>query len=267
MLTDRSTGRQGRQGRTDASPLHDKHGEIGDLVADRIDGDRPTDLVVHTVNDDEQSGSILLAASRHGLNRTGRKLREGNAIAFGDFDGDGRRDVAVGDSGTRNTEPGDETEQPEIGPDGERLRQGRGAPDGSFPYRFRILNMSGTLAAADTDGDGTDELAVSLGPGGVELLTLRLTPSPGRIAHRHTLTRTARPASTARRSATANAPPGSTAPGTSTTTARTRSCSPGAAAWPSPCTVNGPSGGGSPTAPRTGSPSAASPSRRTTERD
>ncbi|MET7906327.1 VCBS repeat-containing protein [Streptomyces sp. NPDC005355] len=191
------------------SPLHEKRGEIGDLVADRIDGHRATDLVVHTLNDDEQSSSTLLTATRHGLSSTGRRLREGNAITFGDFDGDGRRDVAVGDSGTRNTEPGDETEKPDIGKTVSVYTKGAAHRTGSFPYRFKIPKMSGALAAADTDGDGTDELAVSLGRGGVELLTLRSGSSPrskssstssssssssfseglGGIARRHTLTR------------------------------------------------------------------------------
>ncbi|MET7933278.1 VCBS repeat-containing protein [Streptomyces sp. NPDC005322] len=176
------------------SPLHEKRGEIGDLVADRIDGHRATDLVVHTVNEDEQSASILLTASRHGLSTTGRKLRKGNAITFGDFDGDGQRDVAVGDSGTRNTEPGDETEKPDIGKTVSVYTKGAAHRTGSFPYRFRIPTMSGALAAADTDGNGTDELAVSLGRGGVELLTLRpgssaRSGSSEGIARRRTLTR------------------------------------------------------------------------------
>ncbi|SEC30514.1 FG-GAP repeat protein [Streptomyces melanosporofaciens] len=204
-----------------ASPL-DGHGEIGDLIADTIadtgtadgtgtdtgadtdtgthatDGHRATDLVVHAVNDNDQSGSTLLTAGSHGLSPEGRRLREGNAITFGDFDGDGRRDVAVGDSGTRNDEPGVETERPDIGKTvsvyyKRAARPGRADPRPLEPRPLKMPGMSGKLAAADTNGDGTDELAVSLGRGGVELLTLRRashTATP-RVAGRHLLTRAA----------------------------------------------------------------------------
>ncbi|MBL1116198.1 VCBS repeat-containing protein [Streptomyces sp. 110] len=189
--------RAGRAARTVpyASPL-EGHGEIGDLIADTIadtaDGHRATDLVVHALNDNDQSGSTLLAAGPHGLGHTGRRLREGNSIAFGDFDGDGHRDVAVGDSGTRNDEPGVETERPDIGKTVSVYHKGAARTAGSVPRPLRVPGMSGTLAAADTDGDGTDELAVSLGRGGVELLTLRGSrPATTRVAGRHLLTRAA----------------------------------------------------------------------------
>ncbi len=174
------------------SPL-DGHGEIGDLIADTIDGHRATDLVVHALNTNEQSGSALLVAGPHGLGHKARKLREGNSITFGDFDGDGRRDVAVGDSGTRDDEPGGETEQPDIGKTVSVYPRGAADTAGSVPRPFKVPGMSGALAAADTDGNGTDELAVSLGRGGVELLTLRRDTRTGttRVAGRHLLTRTA----------------------------------------------------------------------------
>ncbi|NEW75076.1 VCBS repeat-containing protein [Streptomyces rapamycinicus] len=178
-----------------ASPL-EGHGEIGDLIADTIadtaDGHRATDLVVHAVNDNDQSGSALLTAGSHGLSHTSRGLREGNSIAFGDFDGDGRRDVAVGDSGTRDDEPGVETERPDIGKTVSIYHKGAAQASGSVPRPLKVPGMSGTLAAADTDGDGTDELAVSLGRGGVELLTLRGShPATTRVIRRHPLTRAA----------------------------------------------------------------------------
>ncbi|MFJ2199300.1 VCBS repeat-containing protein [Streptomyces violaceusniger] len=204
-----------------ASPL-DGHGEIGDLIADTIaadtiaddtdsdsdtahgtgthaaDGHRATDLVVHAVNDNDQSGSTLLAAGSHGLGTEGRRLREGNAITFGDFDGDGRRDVAVGDSGTRNDEPGGETERPDIGKTvsvyyKRTAQPGHADPRHLEPRPLKMPGMSGKLAAADTDGDGTDELAVSLGRGGVELLTLRRASHTAttRVTGRHVLTRAA----------------------------------------------------------------------------
>ncbi|MBL1096071.1 FG-GAP repeat protein [Streptomyces coffeae] len=176
-----------------ASPLdeHGDHGEIGDLIADTIDGDRPTDLVVHALNDEEQSGSTLMAAGSDGLRPTGRTLRKGNSVAFGDFDGDGKRDVAVGDSGSRNDEPGYETERPDVGETVSvypHASSRAGDAGDHTPRPIKVPKMSGVLAAADTDGDHTDELAVSLGAGGVELLTLR-PGSPDRVADRRTLTR------------------------------------------------------------------------------
>ncbi|MEU1805728.1 FG-GAP and VCBS repeat-containing protein [Streptomyces sp. NPDC019937] len=181
--------RAGRAARTVPyrSPFHGGGAEIGDLVADRIHGDRPTDLVVHGISAATQSGSALLSAGPRGLGHTGRPLRKGNSITFGDFDGDGRRDVAVGASGTRADEGGDATEKPDIGrtvsvyygtPAGRVVRSSPSIP---------VPGMSGTMMAADTDGDGADELAVPLGSGGARLLA----PRPGRTAlARHTLTRT-----------------------------------------------------------------------------
>ncbi|MFK4187775.1 FG-GAP repeat domain-containing protein [Streptomyces sparsogenes] len=191
-------GRDGRAARAVPyrTPLgsDNSSGQIDRLFADTIDGDRPTDLVVHAMNDDGQSASVLLTAGPDGLARNGPTLREGNAIAFGDFDGDGLRDVAVGDTGTRNDEPGHETEAPDVDHmltvyTRKRLKN---APLRNTPTTIpgiRIPDMDGALAAADTDGDGTDELAVPLASGGVEILTVQ-PDSPGDIAHRRTLTRT-----------------------------------------------------------------------------
>lgn len=181
--------RAGRAARTVPyrSPFHGGHAEIGDLVADRISGDRPTDLVVHGISAATQSGSTLLAAGPRGLRHTGRTLREGNSITFGDFDGDGRRDVAVGASGTRADEGGDATEKPDIG---RTVSVYYGTATGRYARSSPSLpvpGMSGTMMAADTDGDGADELAVPLGSGGARLLA----PRPGRTAvTRRALTRT-----------------------------------------------------------------------------
>ncbi|MGK7235171.1 FG-GAP repeat domain-containing protein [Streptomyces hygroscopicus] len=181
-------GRDGRAARTAtyADPLGPS-GQIEGLYADTIDGDRPTDLVVHAQGDDDQMESALLRAGPDGLATTGRTLRKGNAIAFGDFDGDGKRDVAVADTGTRNDEPGYGTEPPDVD-HSVSVYTGRAA--GTAPSPIRIPALGGdVLAAADTDGDGTDELAVPLSTGGIQLLTIR-PDAPGEIAYRRTLDRT-----------------------------------------------------------------------------
>jgi len=169
------------------SPFRGGHAEIGDLVADRIRGDRPTDLVVHGLSAAAQSGSTLLTAGPQGLRHTGRTLRKGNSITFGDFNGDGRRDVAAGASGTRADEGGDATEKPDIG---RTVSVYYGTATGRYVRSSPSLpvpGMSGMMIAADTDGDGADELAVPLGSGGARLLA----PRPGRLATaRHTLART-----------------------------------------------------------------------------
>ncbi|MFI0774161.1 hypothetical protein [Streptomyces sp. NPDC021212] len=157
--------RSGEPKRTDTSlPFTD-----GDLAADEIDPSgkgRATSLLVHGISDGEQSPSTLYPASRGtGLSAEGRKLRGGNAHAFGDFDRDGQRDVAVGDDGSRNDEPGEGTEPADV--DGKlTVYPGSGgapvthrlpeAPKGaSTPYG------PGGFTAADPDGDGRDGILVA----------------------------------------------------------------------------------------------------------
>ncbi|MGR3938313.1 hypothetical protein [Streptomyces sp. BRA346] len=140
----------------------------GDLVADDIDPSgkaRPTSLLVHAISDGEQSGNTLHPARRGtGLSAEGKELRAGNAHAFGDFDGDGQSDVAIGDDGSRNDEPGNETEPSDVGgslavypgsggaPVTHRLPE---APKGASDYG------PGGFAAADPDGDGRDGVLVA----------------------------------------------------------------------------------------------------------
>ncbi|MFI9025575.1 hypothetical protein [Streptomyces sp. NPDC053560] len=141
----------------------------GDLVADDIDPTgkpRATSLLLHTISDGEQSENILYPARRGtGPSPDGRTLRRGNAHAFGDFDGDGQRDVAVGDDGSRNDEPGSETEAPEV--DGS-LAVYPGT--GGAPVTHRLPTAPegavtdygpGGFVAADPDGDGRDGVLVA----------------------------------------------------------------------------------------------------------
>jgi hypothetical protein len=180
--------RGGEPARTEVyeSPL-DSGGEMSGLVADAIEGNRPTDLVVRRMSDGEQSDSVLLTAGSHGLSRTGRALRKGNAVVFGDFDGDGERDVVVADSGSRNNEPGNETEAPDVS-ESLTIYTAKASEDES-PDPIKIGKITGRLAAADTNGDGTDELVLPLGTGGTESLTFR-QGSLSEIVHRSFLGRT-----------------------------------------------------------------------------
>ncbi|MFI7387188.1 hypothetical protein [Streptomyces sp. NPDC049813] len=85
----------------------------GELTVDDIDRTgkrRPTALLFRFLTEGEQTAPTRYEAGRDGLARHGRKLRAGNGTAFGDFDGDGTRDLVIGDTGTANDEL-DATEQ------------------------------------------------------------------------------------------------------------------------------------------------------------
>ncbi|MFD7500459.1 hypothetical protein [Streptomyces sp. NPDC059850] len=172
--------RSGDPKRTDTSlPWTD-----GDLAADAIDPSgkaRATSLLVHAVSDGEQSGNTLYPARRgSGLSAEGKKLRAGNAHAFGDFDGDGQRDVAIGDDGSRNDEPGNETEPSDVsgslavypGSGGDpvvrRSPVASKAPEG--------YEAAGGYTAADPDGDGRDGILVATYEGATFVDGDRRTP-------------------------------------------------------------------------------------------
>ncbi|AZM50281.1 hypothetical protein DMB38_34895 [Streptomyces sp. WAC 06738] len=151
--------------------------EEGTLSADEIDATgepRATALLRQGLGDGGQDPNTLYPA-RPGTGLTGevRELTAGSGHAFGDFDGDGERDVAVGDDGGRNNEPGYETEAPEV--DGKAtLYPGSGdepavldlpePPAGEDSYYG-----PGGFAAADPDGDGRDALLVATYDGAVLL--------------------------------------------------------------------------------------------------
>ncbi|MEV5613984.1 hypothetical protein [Streptomyces sp. NPDC052225] len=152
--------RTGAPARTGSLPMSG-----GSLHADEVDptGKHPhiTPLLMRDGDDGEQAGNTLYAAPATGR---GRALRKGSAHAFGDFDGDGRRDVAVGDSGSRNDEPGYETEAPDV--DGSLTVY---PGDGGAPVTQRLpdasrhrqgFSSSLVYVAADPDGDGRDGILV-----------------------------------------------------------------------------------------------------------
>lgn len=123
--------------------------EFRTLIVGRIG--EASGLIVREPDDGEQTSNWLLRAGPDGLERTGRKLNEGLAGAYGDFDGDGAADVAIGDDGSRNDEPGYETEPPSVH---RRLTvyYGKGRTE-------TFGGTAGTIAAGDFDGDGYDDLA------------------------------------------------------------------------------------------------------------
>ncbi|MFC5820603.1 FG-GAP repeat domain-containing protein [Nonomuraea harbinensis] len=131
-----------------ASPSGD---EFRRLTVDRIEGQRATGLIVHEPDDGEQTASWLLRAGPGGLDKAGHKLNDGSSAAFGDFDGDGTRDVAVGDNGSRNNEPGYETEPPSVHHT-VTVYYGNGRT-------WTFTGTAGTMAAGDFDGDARDDLA------------------------------------------------------------------------------------------------------------
>ncbi|MGW4423167.1 FG-GAP repeat domain-containing protein [Streptosporangium sp. NPDC004631] len=141
-------------------------GESGRLVAGRMNGGHATDLLVYLTDDGEQAPSWLLKGGSVGLSSQARKLNEGNAATFGDFDGDDRSDVVVADDGSRNDEPGYETEPPGV----DRVMTVYFGAAGRGPQVLRHIGPARAMAAGDYDGDGRDDLAIGRGPAGVEIL-------------------------------------------------------------------------------------------------
>ncbi|MFG3142376.1 FG-GAP repeat domain-containing protein [Streptomyces sp. NPDC048211] len=139
------------------SPVHE--GATPVLVAGDANDDRATDLALY---DSPWDPPLLFTGGAHtaaGLSKEPERLPEGENVVFGDFDGDGRQDVAVGRSFVDSY---DEVDTPH--------RRGRVSvrygkePDewvtvegGDFKEGF-----GSKLASADFNGDGCDDLAVQL---------------------------------------------------------------------------------------------------------
>ncbi|MGW7081984.1 FG-GAP repeat domain-containing protein [Streptomyces sp. NPDC054871] len=158
--------RSGAAARTDTRP-----GRGSWLAADDIDPSgepRATGLLVHEGDDGEQTGAVLYPArDGSGLSRTSIKLREGNAVAFGDYDGDGTGDVAIGDNGSRNNEPDVSVEGPKVTAS-LAVYPGKGGAPTTYKIpksRENSYYGPGDYASADPDGDGKDGILVATDDG------------------------------------------------------------------------------------------------------
>ncbi|MCX4670664.1 VCBS repeat-containing protein [Streptomyces sp. NBC_01381] len=157
--------RSGAPARSDSRP-----GKGSWLAADDIvpsGKPRATGLLVHEGDDGEQSAGVLYPARNgSGLSRTPVELREGNSVAFGDYDGDGARDLAIGDDGSRNDEPGAGVEEPEVAHSYAVYPGKGGAPIAyKLPKSRSPYEGPHDYTSADPDGDGKDGLFIATADG------------------------------------------------------------------------------------------------------
>ncbi|MFE3457741.1 VCBS repeat-containing protein [Nocardiopsis aegyptia] len=167
--------RDGAPARTARRPLD---GWLGDLVPEPVPEDGgPTRLLVRWGDDGEQPRNTLLVTGPGDPAAWGEAdLRAGALAAFGDLDGDGGTDLAIADDGSRNNEPGYETEAPEVDHRvnvyADPTTASPGDPvSGDLPVDGGSAGSSAHgLAACDLDGDGRGELAVGMHGLGVDLV-------------------------------------------------------------------------------------------------
>ncbi|WP_435282956.1 FG-GAP repeat domain-containing protein [Streptomyces koelreuteriae] len=139
------------------SPVHEGASPV--LVAGDANDDRATDLALY---DSPWDPPLLFtggARTAGGLSKEPERLPEGENVVFGDFDGDGRQDVAIGRSFVDSY---DEVDTPH--------RRGQvSVRYGKEPGEWVTMDggdfkegFGARLAAGDFDGDGCDDLAVQL---------------------------------------------------------------------------------------------------------
>ncbi|MFJ2264046.1 FG-GAP repeat domain-containing protein [Streptomyces sp. NPDC087844] len=139
------------------SPVHEGASPV--LVAGDANDDRATDLALY---DSPWDPPLLFtggARTAAGLSDEPERLPEGENVVFGDFDGDGRQDVAIGRS---FVDSDDEIDTPH--------RRGQvSVRYGQEPEKWVTMEGGGfaegfgaRLAAGDFDADGCDDLAVQL---------------------------------------------------------------------------------------------------------
>lgn len=167
-----------RDGAPARSAQRTVNAQVGGLVAQppTPDGGASRLLVRHG-NDGEQSeNTLLLTGPGDPARWESVELIAGSLAAFGDLNGDGEGDLVVGDSGSRNDEPGYRTEPPEVD---QRMNVYLGPldPEASTPLVVDLaedgstsVGTSRAMAMCDLDGDGTDVLAVGHDGHGVDLL-------------------------------------------------------------------------------------------------
>ncbi|WP_435192607.1 FG-GAP repeat domain-containing protein [Streptomyces sp. NRRL F-5630] len=162
--------RDGSFARTERITFDDGVGGLAVAPLDPGGAHTPTPLFVHDQDDGEQTAGTLY---RGGPGKAlfaggGERTRKGNAYTFGDFDGDGVWDLATGDDGSRNDEPGHGTEAP--GTEGSyAIHPGEG-PTTTHRLPKNGTGVSATLRtflAADPDGDGKDVLLLDAPDGPV----------------------------------------------------------------------------------------------------
>ncbi|MGD6740281.1 FG-GAP repeat domain-containing protein [Streptomyces sp. BH106] len=128
------------------------------LIAAEMTGDRATDLLMYKPG--APDGPQLLtggADTASGLTARPAPLPRGENVAVGDFDGDGRPDIALGDSGV----PMDDEFAPRDRKGKVTIRYGK-APEAPVVIDggVRRGGFGIDLMAADVNGDGCDDLAV-----------------------------------------------------------------------------------------------------------